>query len=160
MTDPGTVQQLQDIDAMFAQTAGGFAHAGDRIVLSDVSPSTLYFGDRPSRVVGHVSTEEFVALWGEGEDSFAIDPPNAVLSFLSAGARVPAEAVVTLTDPELAGAELSYAATVLDGELPTTGSGCSLFIDPFGRPLSPISFAGMRRRTRRRTRRRVALMGR
>jgi hypothetical protein len=157
MTDPATADDLQDIDAMFAQTASGFARVGDRLVLSDVSPSTLYFGDRPSRVVGHVSTEEFVALWDAGEDSFAIDPPNAVLSFIEDRAGAPAETVVTLTDPEISGTELSYAATVLEGELPSTGGGVSLFIDPFGRPLSPVSFAGMRRRTRRRTRRRIAL---
>jgi len=46
---------------------------------------------------------------------------------------------------------------VLEGRLPRHASGCTLFIDPFGRPLSPVSIAGMRRRSNRRARRRVAL---
>jgi len=42
---------------------------------------------------------------------------------------------------------------VLDGKLPTSTGPVALFIDPFGRPLSPVSAAGMHRRERRRMRR-------
>jgi hypothetical protein len=42
---------------------------------------------------------------------------------------------------------------VLDGTLPTSTDPVALFIDPFGRPLSPVSAAGMHRRERRRMRR-------
>jgi hypothetical protein len=38
------------------------------------------------------------------------------------------------------------------GEIPARGGPCVLFIDSFGRPLSPVSVAGMRRRERRRRR--------
>jgi hypothetical protein len=31
----------------------------------------------------------------------------------------------------------------------------TLFVDPFGRPLSPVSVCGVRRRERRRVRRRI-----
>jgi hypothetical protein len=57
-------------------------------------------------------------------------PPNAVLSFLPAGGTAPEDVVVVITDP------------------------LTLFIDPFGRPLSPVSVCGVRRRGRRRARRR------
>jgi hypothetical protein len=149
-------QELEDIDAMFVQSAPLVEHTGGRIVLRGVAPSTLYFSDRPQRVVGHIGTSEFIALWGEGDDSFAEDPPNAVLAFASRGGVTPTDVVVELRDPALDGDDLSYAANVLDGDLPSRAEGCTLFIDPFGRPLTPISVAGMRRRTRRRTRRRVA----
>lgn len=43
---------------------------------------------------------DFVALWGEGENSFAIDPPNAVLAFVEAGAP-PADAAVVINEPML-----------------------------------------------------------
>ena len=69
MSEAQVVKELEDIDAMFVHTARGFAVDGERIVLRDVTPSTLYFGDRPERVVGHVDTAEFVDLWGESEDS-------------------------------------------------------------------------------------------
>jgi len=44
---------------------------------------------------------------------------------------------------------------ILDGEMPASGGPSALFIDVIGRPATPVSAAGMHRRTRRRTRRRV-----
>jgi hypothetical protein len=44
--------------------------------------------DRPQRVVGHMTTGDFVDLWGgEGDNSFKTDPPNAVLAFVESGAN-------------------------------------------------------------------------
>lgn len=157
MATPGIVKELESIDAMFVQTAVGVEHTGGRIILRDVAPSTLFFSDRPRRVVGHLGTPEFVDLWDAGEDSFAKDPPNAVLAFVGKGEARPEDVVIEISHPSLRGEELSYEAKVLEGTLPDWVEGCTLFIDPFGRPLTPISVAGMRRRTRRRTRRRVAV---
>jgi hypothetical protein len=47
--------------------------------LSDVSDKTIMFSDRPDRIVTSQSTSDFVGNWTMGEDSFAADPPNAVL---------------------------------------------------------------------------------
>jgi hypothetical protein len=47
--------------------------------LSDVSDKTIMFSDRPDRIVTSQSTSDFVGNWSQGEDSFAADPPNAVL---------------------------------------------------------------------------------
>ena len=151
------VEQLEEIDALFVQSAMGFESNEDRVMLRGLAPSTVYFSDRPQRVVGHIGNADFVSIWGEGEDSFASDPPNAVLAFVDEGEAMPSDAVITITDPQLDGDDLSYAMTVLEGELPASASACTLFIDPFGRPLSPVSVAGMHRRTRRRTRRRVGV---
>ncbi len=151
------VEELEEIDAMFVQTAVGFDRTADRLTLRGVAPFTIYFSDRPERVVGHIGTSDFVEIWDAGADSFEADPPNAVLAFSEPGLPAPLDVVVTITDPDLDVDDLSYAMTILEGDLPRSASGCTLFIDPFGRPLSPISIAGMRRRTRRRTRRRVAL---
>jgi hypothetical protein len=153
VSDPNVDQPLEDIDAMFVQTAPPAEHVGGRLVLRSVAPATPSFGDRPQRVVGHVGTPEFVAIWGEGDGSFAADPPNAVRTFLAQGADVPAEVVVELRDPVLTGPDLSDAATVPDGSLPAKAGSCTLCIDMFGRPLTPVSVAGMRR-----TRRRAALL--
>jgi hypothetical protein len=94
-----------------------------------------------------------VDLWGEGDNSFEVDPPNAVLSFAEPVDRAPEEVVVNIRDPIMDGDSLRYEVTVLDGALPTSAGPCALFIDPFGRPLSPVSAAGMHRRERRRMRR-------
>jgi hypothetical protein len=151
------VHRLEDIDAMFVQSAASFDLVGDRVVLRSVSNSTIFFSDRPQRIAGHIGTDDFVDLWTEGEDSFANDPPNAVLAFVERGRKTPNDVVITITDPRLEAHDLSYAMNVLEGRLPKHASGCTLFIDPFGRPLSPVSIAGMRRRSNRRARRRVAL---
>ena len=50
-------------------------------------------------------------------------------------------------NPKLKDHELTYDVEILDGEMPDTGGECALFIDVIGRPLSPVSLAGMNRRT-------------
>jgi len=47
-------KQLQDIEAMFAQTAREMTTDGDRVTFHGLSPATLFFSDRPQRVVGHL----------------------------------------------------------------------------------------------------------
>jgi hypothetical protein len=37
------------------------------------------FSDRPNRIVSSVDTTNFIGNWSVGSDSFATDPPNAVL---------------------------------------------------------------------------------
>ena len=40
------------------------------LTMQDVSPSTLYFSDRPERVIGQLTTEQFVEQWTEGPNIF------------------------------------------------------------------------------------------
>jgi len=142
-----------EFEALFVQSAQATTSGDDAFTLHGLAPSTLMFSDRPERIVGHLSTAQFVDGWGHGENSFLVDPPNAVLSFLPASDESPEDVVVTLTNPSLDGEDLTYNVSVLDGELPDTTGPCSLFIDPIGRPLSPVSVMGVRRRSRRRARR-------
>jgi len=155
MTDNQMIEELEAEESMFVQTAQGIVSEGGTLKLQGVAPSTLYFSDRPQRVVGHMKTADFVELWGEGDNSFEADPPNAVLSFLESGDNVPEDVVIVIKDPALEDGELSYSIEVLDGSLPARTGPATLFIDPFGRPLSPISVCGVRRRERRRMRRRI-----
>jgi hypothetical protein len=147
-----TEQQLEDMEALFVQTAAGMTSGRGTITLQGLSPSTLYFADRPQREVGHMLSGQFIANWAEGDNSFAKDPPNAVLSFAEPGDRTPEDAVVEIQDPHLDGDALTYRIKVLDGTVPAATGPCALFIDPLGRPLSPVSLAGMNRRARRRGR--------
>lgn len=141
------------VEEMFVQVAQGARSDGATLTLSGLAPSTLYFSDRPERVVGHMTTEQFIGAWAEGSNSFAADPPNAVLSFIEMGDDRPEDCVVVLRDPQAGGDTLTYAIDTLEGRVPTQTGPCTLFIDPLGRPLSPVSVAGMRRRDRRRDRR-------
>lgn len=155
MMDDKQIEQLAAEESMFVQTAQGITSDGKTLSLQGVTPSTLYFSDRPQRVVGHMATTDFVDLWDEGENSFEADPPNAVLSFLEPGDDVPDDAVVVIRRPRLSDGQLSYSVEVLEGVLPDRSGPVTLFIDPFGRPLSPVSACGVRRRERRRMRRRI-----
>ena len=147
-------EQLETEESMFVQTAENIDSDGQTITLRGITPSTLYFSDRPKRVVGHMTTGDFVDLWAIGDNSFETDPPNAVLAFLKPDADAPDDAVVVLKEPNLDDAgDLSYSIEVLEGTVPTHAGPVTLFIDPFGRPLSPISVCGIRRRERRRMRR-------
>lgn len=147
-----TQASKDQVEYLFVQHSHAVTTRGNRITLHGVSPVTLYFSDRPDRIAGHGTTEEMVRTWSEGEDSFAKSPPNATLSFLGAGEFE--DVVVVLRDPSLVGSELSYAVEVLSGKLPASAGLTSLFIDVIGRPLTPVSVAGVARRTTRRTVRR------
>ena len=145
-----TAQGLQNIEALFVQSAHGLTTSNGSVTFHGLAHQTLFFADRPQRVAGHLTSRKFVDQWGEGEDSFADDPPNAVVSFLEDGDAVPDEVTMTISEPQLDGDTLTYSVNILDGTLPAKAGPCSLFIDPIGRPLSPMSVAGVRRRERRR----------
>ena len=151
--DQKQIEELETEQSMFVQTAHGITSDGATLTLGDVTPSTLFFSDRPQRIVGHMTTAQFVELWAEGDNSFEADPPNAVLSFLEPGADAPTDAVIVIKNPILTDGQLSYSVDLLEGTVPTHAGPVTLFIDPFGRPLSPVSVCGVRRRERRRDRR-------
>jgi len=145
-----TEPKVENIEALFVQSARGMTTNNGSVTLHGLAHSTLFFSDRPQRIVGHLSSRKFVDQWGEGEDSFAEDPPNAVVSFLEDGDMIPEDVTMSIRDPKLDGDNITYKVDVLDGKLPASTGPCSLFIDPIGRPLSPMSIAGVRRRERRR----------
>jgi hypothetical protein len=101
MTDKQMIEELEAEESMFVQTAVGMTSDGTTLTLGEVTPSTLYFSDRPKRIVGHMTTADFVDLWGAGDNSFEQDPPNAVLAFLESGDQAPADAVVVIKQPRL-----------------------------------------------------------
>jgi hypothetical protein len=135
-------------DFLFVQNARGIAYAEGKLTLNGINPVTVMFSDRPERIAGHMPTARFVPFWSEGKDSFLKDPPNATLSFLED--ETLADAVVELQDPVLSGEDLSYRVKVLEGAIPAQAGLASLFIDIIGMPLTPLSFAGVRRRAWRR----------
>ena len=140
------------VELLFVQTAHKASLGDGRLTLSGITPSTLFFSDRPERIVGHIATQRFVDSWGLGQDCFAGDPPNAALSLLSG--QKEEEIVVVLRNPRMEKDGLVYDVEILEGAQSASGGPCSLFIDTFGRPMTPRSLGGHARRVRRRTRRR------
>lgn len=138
----------QEAEFLFVQSATSSNLADGVLTLGGVSDATIYFSDRPERLAGHLTTEEFIGNWGSGDDSFASDPPNATLSILAG--EEPQEIVVTINNPRLEGDDLIYDVEILEGSTAAVGGASSLFIDIIGRPLTPVSYAGVARRTTRR----------
>jgi hypothetical protein len=136
-----SAQTVKQADFLFVQSAKGmsFDKAAQTLTLHDVSPITLFFSDRPERIAGNMKTVAFVPFWSTGSDSFLKDPPNADISILE-----------VLQAPTLSGNDLTYTVKVIEGELPAKGTDVSVFIDVIGMPLTPVSYAGVARRSYRR----------
>jgi hypothetical protein len=139
---------------LFVQNAAGveIGAGGKTLTLKNFSPTTLFFSDRPVRIAGHYRTDEYLQFWKAGPDSFLKDPPNATLSVFQKGKDELSDVVVTLRNPRVSGNDITYDITVISGTLPPAGAGpASLFIDIIGLPFTPLSFAGVARRTAYRT---------
>jgi hypothetical protein len=140
------------VQVLFVQNAKAVVFDKGTLTLKGVSPMTIYFSDRPVRLAGHFNTkDEFVPLWDEGKDSFLKDPPNATVSMYEKGKDQLMDVVVKLSKPRLKGDDLTYDIKVIEGKVPKKGGACSVFIDIIGLPFTPLSFAGVARRTAFRT---------
>lgn len=117
------------IELEFVQQAQGMKFDGKTLTLEGVAPATVFFSDRPQRVVGHLTRTQFLDLWNQSKDSFAADPPNAAVMVVSDHEAPPA--VVELVGVAESGDSLSYAVRVLEGTLPPSGGAVTLFIDPW-----------------------------
>jgi hypothetical protein len=152
---PGTAVSAEPkpliVNVLFVQNAEAVVFGNGTLTLKGVSPMTVFFSDRPVRIAGHFNTkDEFVPLWDEGKDSFLKDPPNATVSMYEKGREQLEDVVVKLSRPRLKGKDLTYDIKVIEGKAPQKGGACSVFIDIIGLPFTPLSFAGVARRTTRR----------
>jgi hypothetical protein len=136
-------------DLLFVHNADHVAVIDGKLVLKGISPTVLFFTDRPERIAGHMTNDRFLGLWKEdGKDSFLADPPNATVSVFTDDEVV--DMVVTLRDPIFNGGDLTYTISVIQGKLPEKGGPGAVFIDIIGMPLTPVSYAGRARRVYRR----------
>ena len=126
-----TEQQLEDMEALFVQTAASMTSDRGTITLHGLSPSTLYFADRPQRDVGHMSSLSIRRQLAGREQQLRGQPPNAVLSFAEPGDRLPEDAVAAIQDPHLDGDTLTYRhpSSSTASSRPPTGP-CALFNRP------------------------------
>lgn len=129
--DPAEASKTAAVTLLFVQSAARVTYdsASSSLTLEGVSPVVTFFTDRPARLAGHMLLSGFVKMWGQGDDSFDQDPPNAALSVLEEGKGEVHNAVVTLYSPRMNEGRLTYRVKVLEGELPATGGASSLFID-------------------------------
>ena len=135
------------VPSLFVLNSRGVSLQGGKLVMTGVTPNSIVFADRPVRAAGHDLTTRIVEDWGKGHDNFAQDPPNATVSAFTKDGVGVKDAVVVLKSPKLEGDKLTFDVDVLEGDLTGADGAASLFIDIIGRPLTPMSFAGVGRRT-------------
>jgi len=152
----GAEEEAETCNALFVHSAQDVTMDANTLTMKGISPTVIYFCDRPVRFAGHLSVEDFLNSVSKGKDSFAEDPPNAVVSIL--GGEEVVDVVVTLSrKPTVNGDELVYSdIEIIEGDVPKSGGAGSVFIDVIGRPMSPGSIGGVHRRHRRRAMRRCA----
>jgi hypothetical protein len=143
---PAASAKPEIVPSLFVLNSRGATLQGDTLTLTGVSPSSIIFADRPVRSAGHQATADVIAEWGSGDDSFTKNPPNATVSVLGKDGSVK-DAVVVLKNPKLEGDKLTFHVQTLEGDLAGADGGAALFIDIIGRPFTPMSFAGVARRS-------------
>jgi hypothetical protein len=106
-----------------------------QLALSGISDSTLYFSDQPSRIVGHVTPKDFLAIWQANKVK-----PNAAIHghYMLNNKMATYDLVVELTAPHYnAKSQIwQYQACLTDVKLeastvPAKLSMVTLFIDNF-----------------------------
>jgi hypothetical protein len=135
------------VPSLFVLNSRGATLQGGKLVLTGVSPDAIVFADRPVRSAGHDLTSRVVEDWGTGSDNFAKDPPNATVSAFQKDGSGVRDAVVVLKNPKLDGDNLAFDVDVLEGDIKGADGAASVFIDIIGRPFTPMSVAGVGRRT-------------
>jgi hypothetical protein len=135
------------VPSLIVLNARGASLQGQTLTLVGVTPNSIVFADRPVRSAGHVLTTHLLEEWATGSDSFAKDPPNATVSVFTKDGVGVRDAVVVLKTPKLDGERLTFDVQVLEGDLTGADGAASVFIDIIGMPWTPLSFAGVARRT-------------
>src|SRR5271169_379827 len=136
------------VPSLFVMNARGASLQGQTLTLTGISPNSIVFADRPVRAAGHLLTEHLLEEWSAG--SFAKDPPNATVSVLSKDGTSVRDAVVELRDPHFEGDRFTFDVRVLEGDLAGADGPASVFVDIIGLPFTPLSVAGVARRSARR----------
>jgi hypothetical protein len=142
------------VPSLIVLNSRGATLQGDVLTLTGVTPNSIVFADRPVRAAGHAMTADIIAEWGTASPgaqnadnaSFAKDPPNATVSVFSKDGSVK-DAVVVLKSPKLEGEKLTFNVQILEGDLNGGDGAASIFIDIIGRPFTPMSYAGVARRS-------------
>lgn len=136
------------VPSLIVMNSAGATLDGGKLVLKGIAGNSIVFADRPVRAAGHSPTSVLLDEWNPSyPDSFYADPPNATVSAFGDTEKDVYDAVVVLKNPKMQGADLVFDVDVLEGSLAGATGPAAVFIDIIGRPLTPLSYAGVARRT-------------
>ena len=132
--------QPQTEQWLYAHTASqGIATSSTTFVMP-VTDDIFGFTDRPYRKSKYISGDEFASYWNDYDDvnSFKLDPPNAVLTYVD-GEEIK-ELEVVITDATFDNSNITYTIDNTSLTNNETFDDASLFVDGNG-PISKIYLA-------------------
>ena len=124
--------QPQTEQWLYAHTASqGIATSSTTFVMP-VTDDIFGFTDRPYRKSKYISGDEFASYWNDYDDvnSFKLDPPNAVLTYVD-GEEIK-ELEVVITDATFDGSNITYTIDNTSLTNNETFDDASLFVDSGG----------------------------
>ena len=124
--------QPQTEQWLYAHTASqGIATSSTTFVMP-VTDDIFGFTDRPNRKSKYISGDEFASYWNDYDDvnSFKLDPPNAVLTYVD-GDEIK-ELEVVITDATFDGSNITYTIDNTSLTNNETFDDASLFVDGNG----------------------------
>lgn len=117
---------------VYAHVARSLLFDGSALTLVEMAPSTIWSSSTPSSALGYLPTGAFLDLWAQRAQHLARPGSCRVrgtLSLLDADAHLAGDAVLTLGNPRVTAAGLTYDADVLKGLVPQHSGACVLFLD-------------------------------
>ncbi|MEM1130568.1 MAG: hypothetical protein AAGH83_08595 [Pseudomonadota bacterium] len=135
--DAASARQDSERFFLFLQSGEGLKVTEETITLVNPIGETTWVTNRPERNVGQISNQRFATAWDEGENSFAADPPNAVVTVSG-----DPPAIVVLTDISVGSDEISYDYELLSGEFGDKSGPTTILIDPLNGPINICAAVG------------------
>ena len=130
--DDDVQPQTQTEQWLYAHTASqGIANSSTTFVMP-VTDDIFGFTDRPYRKIKYISGDEFASYWNDYDDanSFKLDPPNAVLTYLDG--EETKELEVVITDATFDNSNITYTIDNTSLTNNETFDDASLFVDGNG----------------------------
>lgn len=143
-------QAAQVFPSLIVMNARGASMQSGKLTLVGIAPNSIVFADRPHRAAGHDLTTRLLEEWAPSNtdaESFTKNPPNATISVFKKDGSGVVDAVIVMKTPKLEGDRLTFDVDVLEGDIAGGDGPASVFIDIIGRPFTPLSYAGVARRT-------------
>ncbi len=116
------------MEILFAPQAEHVVFDGTHLILDGISPVVPFFVDRPLRIAGAITPEQFVEIWGLSEQSLKIGPPVATIAVVSAS-RAPSP-IVELRSVSVSGRMMTFEARLVSGDLPEAAGPVALMFRP------------------------------
>jgi len=140
LTTSAFAEEAKPAEWLFVHTSPTAQMTSETTLVMPVTREIFAFTDRPNRKHGYLTAHAFVSLWDEAEgDTFKVDPPNAVLTWIDGDKVHEAEVVITDASVLAHGRAISFEVKLEAGEAPSNQmQRVSIFVDSSGHRKSGI----------------------